>query len=150
MLTRQALNQRTVEIDVHDMDKNGVALGNVIVQTSGSGERSYYGLELVRSGYARVDPRGVQRLPPIAMDALMEAQTAAKAGKHGIWSIESEDEGKEDTSTVVAEETVTVRVSEIVDGSRCFLHFVQDNGLSTINQKMRAFTEEVSIRLYLW
>ena len=57
--------------------------------------------------------------------------------------METEDD-KEDTSTVVKEETVVVRVSEIVDGSRGFLHFVRDNGLEAINTKMRAFTQEVS------
>jgi len=49
-----------VEIDVHDMDKNGVALGNVIVlggSGGGGSERNYYGYDLVKLGYARVDPR---------------------------------------------------------------------------------------------
>lgn len=66
------------------MDKNGVALGNVTVLTTG-GERVFYGTELVRHGLARVDDRGASLLPTSISQSLQAAQELAQHEKAGIW-----------------------------------------------------------------
>lgn len=73
-----------VQVEIRDMDKNGVALGHISVLT-GSGERVFYGTELVRHGFARVDDRGVSVLPNAISQSLLEAQELAQRDKAGIW-----------------------------------------------------------------
>lgn len=73
-----------MQVEIRDMDKNGVALGHISVLT-GSGERVFYGTELVRHGFARVDDRGVSVLPNAISQSLLEAQELAQRDKAGIW-----------------------------------------------------------------
>ena len=68
------------------MDKNGVALGHITV-VGPSGERTPFGLDLVRQGLARVDERGTTTLAPGVAHALLAAQAEARAGKRGIWCV---------------------------------------------------------------
>jgi hypothetical protein len=58
--------------------------------------------------------------------------------------VEQEEKVEEVVSTPVAEEILDVTVSEIVNGSKCFLHVTSDNALAMINEKMKAFTAAVS------
>ncbi len=68
------------------MDKNGVALGHISI-VGGSGERTPYGLEMVKLGLARVDDRGTTALPIAFANELQAAQAAAQAAKRGIWCV---------------------------------------------------------------
>lgn len=51
-------------------------------------------------------------------------------------------EEEQDVSAVVnSDELVDVTISEIIDGTRFYLHYPNNDGLSTINDKMKAFGE---------
>lgn len=51
-------------------------------------------------------------------------------------------EEEQDVSAVVnSDELVDVTISEIIDGTRFYLHYPNNDGLSTINAKMKAFGE---------
>lgn len=56
-------------------------------------------------------------------------------------SLEPEVKEEEDTTAPVSEEAIEVTVSEIVDGTHCFLHYTKDDGLANIEAKMKAFAQ---------
>jgi len=140
--TRQHLLQRTVEVSLVDMDKNGVAIGNLYV-LGGSGERTPYGLELVKLGLARVDDRGTSSLPVPFVHALHQAEAAAVAAKKGMWSVEVAEAEKEEEEVTAAqsEELIEVSVSEIVDGVHFFYQQASNTeALTKVTEKMKALT----------
>ena len=140
--TRQHLLQRTVEVSFGDMDKNGVALGNISV-LGGSGERTPFGLELVKLGLARVDERGTTSLPVPFVHSLHQAQAAAVAAKRGVWSVEVAEAEKEEEEVTAAQsdELVDVSVSEICDGVHFFYQQASNTeALAKVTDKMKALT----------
>src|SRR5690606_24861030 len=81
--SREKLNQRFVEIEIDDMDRNGVALGRLYV---GQGEhRRNYAADLLQVGLARIDPRSAERRV-YDIEVLQQRQEEARKAGVGVWS----------------------------------------------------------------
>eukprot|EP00953_Heterococcus_sp_UTEX-ZZ885_P010819 6299-Heterococcus_DN1.PRE.3 len=86
------------------MDKNGVALGNLVI---GQGEaRHDYCIDLLKAGMAHCDERAVDRMGA-AGQALTAAEASARASKIGIWSadVEAANAKKRGTAAAAAQDT---------------------------------------------
>ncbi|CAN0092322.1 unnamed protein product, partial [Hapterophycus canaliculatus] len=83
--SREKLMQRNVELRVTDMDKNGVALGFLFFGTGAN--RRNFAEDIVKAGFGKLDSHALERSGGGAQ-SLLNAQTAAKAAKAGVWSIE--------------------------------------------------------------
>jgi endonuclease YncB( thermonuclease family) len=105
--TRRHVNQRTVELRLDDVDKNGIGLGRLYLQepvvpsagpSCGGGDVSAslytvkpFAAMPVADGLARVERRFQPTQPDAATDRerteLLAAQEAAMAAKKGLWSV---------------------------------------------------------------
>mmetsp|Transcript_28764 Transcript_28764/g.37765 ORF Transcript_28764/g.37765 Transcript_28764/m.37765 type:complete len:904 (+) Transcript_28764:127-2838(+) len=129
--SRLKLMQRNVEIDVVDMDRNGVALGTLFI---GSGEQRHdYAMDLLEAGLAKLDDRALERMGGAAY-AFEAKQDVARTNKIGIWSVEN---SQETSSNSTSEELMTIRIADIVDGCRYWMHISGDDGLQTVEEEMR-------------
>mmetsp|Transcript_42311 Transcript_42311/g.83075 ORF Transcript_42311/g.83075 Transcript_42311/m.83075 type:complete len:277 (-) Transcript_42311:52-882(-) len=71
----------------------------------------------------------------------MEAQTLAQQNKMGMWANMTEAEVASPSEPKKAtEEVVTIKLSEIRNGSNCFAHIVGDEAVEVIEENMKIFT----------
>jgi len=130
--SRLKLMQRNVDIVVVDMDKNGVALGSLMI---GTGEDQHdYALDMLEAGLAKLDERASERLGGEIV-RFQGAQDRAKSAKIGVWSVQSEEDESEPTAGA-PEELMSIKVSDIVDGSRFFFHVMGSDGLKIVEREM--------------
>ncbi|KAL3911394.1 MAG: hypothetical protein SGILL_007299, partial [Bacillariaceae sp.] len=133
---RMTVLQRPVEIDCTGVTKGGVITGSLFV---GAGPtRKDYAVELVASGLATVDQRKIDYGE--APKSLIDAQTAARNSKIGIWSIESAVESTSKDVTVAKGETKTICISEIRSGTHFFYNVAKDESVKVVEDSMKQFT----------
>eukprot|EP00640_Fibrocapsa_japonica_P000834 CAMPEP_0113935162 /NCGR_PEP_ID=MMETSP1339-20121228/2371_1 /TAXON_ID=94617 /ORGANISM="Fibrocapsa japonica" /LENGTH=728 /DNA_ID=CAMNT_0000937219 /DNA_START=1 /DNA_END=2187 /DNA_ORIENTATION=- /assembly_acc=CAM_ASM_000762 len=138
--SRLKLLQRAVEIEVEAVDRNGVGLGTIYV---GQGEQRHnYALDLLKAGLAKLDDRVLENARSETRP-LIEAQENAQSNRLRVWSVEDpEDKKKESEANTVVQELIRVKISDISSAGRFFVHLMDDTGLSVVEEKMAAFTEE--------
>ncbi|KAG5176046.1 hypothetical protein JKP88DRAFT_270898 [Tribonema minus] len=147
--SRDALMQRNVEVEVLDMDKNGVALGHLFV---GQGDQRHdYALDLLKAGLARCDERAIDRMG-VAGQALTSAEAAARAAKVGIYSPEAEAAANAngrgtaqpaEEEAPLSVELVAARLSDIEDGGAFHLQMGPPALLKQVEAKMAALKAQV-------
>lgn len=135
---RLNLLQRQVEIVCSGVTNGGIIIGNMFVGQGG--KRRDYTLELLGTGFARLDQRKVDynEVPK----TLLDSQAVAKTNKVGLWSLEQPKVEVVAKSAVKVKDTViTARLSEIRNGSHFFYQVVGDEALSVMDESMRLFTK---------
>jgi staphylococcal nuclease domain-containing protein 1 len=154
MFSRRRLMQRTVDVELTDMDKNGIALGKLFFSQDG-GPKESLSLSLVQEGLAKVDRFLVSR-GTSGIESLVLAQEEVRALSKGVWSVPEEEapEGSSKAADALgsrAGQLARVRVSEIVNGANFYVHVygVDDvayptKTLEQIEELMVSF-DEVSI-----
>ena len=135
---RLILHQRAVEINARGVTMGGVITGQLFV---GQGaQRKDYTLEILGAGLATLDERKVEygEVPNV----LVDAQAAAQKNKVGVWSMEPEDDGAKKVvpKTKFTEHVLSVRLSEIRNGSNVFFTRVGDEAISVLEESMKVFT----------
>lgn len=139
--SREKIMQRFVEIEIDDMDRNGVALGRIYV---GQGDhRRNFAADLLEAGLARIDSRAAERRV-YDIEVLQQREADARTAGRGVWSIPEETETKESEPQreQAVDEVMPVRVSEIVDGVHFYVHSIDSTALAAIQERMIAFTQE--------
>eukprot|EP00602_Paraphysomonas_sp_CaronLab_P001201 CAMPEP_0185019232 /NCGR_PEP_ID=MMETSP1103-20130426/1860_1 /TAXON_ID=36769 /ORGANISM="Paraphysomonas bandaiensis, Strain Caron Lab Isolate" /LENGTH=865 /DNA_ID=CAMNT_0027549435 /DNA_START=359 /DNA_END=2956 /DNA_ORIENTATION=- len=119
--------QRTVDIEISDIDRNGIFLGKLYMA------EGPYDLLLVKEGLAYVDRFSASR-GGSDVETLLEAQEVCKQGKTGLWSVENlvadtneqEDNIDETDVPLTTFTTMRVKLSEIHTGSCFAVHIVGD------------------------
>ncbi|CAM9650495.1 unnamed protein product [Chrysoparadoxa australica] len=142
--TRDTLMQRMISLVVTDMDRNGVALGDILVGQGAT--RHSYAEDLLRAGLARVDPRGLERLGETQAAQLQSAQEEARSSKSNIWSVATSVAQEDKPEPKYTAELVPVKLSDIVDGGRFFVKAAGDAGDKAVEKKLQAFKEEVGVK----
>mmetsp|Transcript_779 Transcript_779/g.1181 ORF Transcript_779/g.1181 Transcript_779/m.1181 type:complete len:620 (+) Transcript_779:2513-4372(+) len=132
------VHQRTVEINARGVTLGGVITGQMFF---GQGaQKKDYTIEILGAGLATLDEKKIEygEVPKL----LVDAQGAAQKNKVGIWSIEPKDGDakKTATKTKLTERVVSVRLSEIRNGSHVFFTQVGDDAISVIAESMKVFT----------
>lgn len=141
---RMTVLQRTVEIVCSGVTPGGVITGTMWVGQGG--QRRDYGVELVAAGLSTVDQRKIDYGE--APKNLVDAQLAAQSNKVGIWSVvEPETNAPVEKSVAkTKEQTLTVRLSEIVLGNQFFFRVVGDASAAAIDESMRIYTKNNGIK----
>lgn len=150
LFTRRHLMQRTVEVELLDMDKNGVTFGRLLfTPDNGSKESISLALALVQRGLAKVDKYAVNKGGP-GIEQLLQAQAECKARGVNVWSLPEEEPTKVQVDTLGSRpgQLVRARVCEIVNGSLFYAHVMEDESYPTpqlrqIEEMMVAFEEGV-------
>jgi len=129
--------QRMCEITCTGVTNSGVITGDLWI--GGGQKRKNYTEELIASGLVQVEPRRIEYGD--APQNLMEAQTLAQQNKMGMWANMTEAEVASPSEPKKAtEEVVTIKLSEIRNGSNCFAHIVGDEAVEVIEENMKIFT----------
>mmetsp|Transcript_40687 Transcript_40687/g.49521 ORF Transcript_40687/g.49521 Transcript_40687/m.49521 type:complete len:938 (+) Transcript_40687:162-2975(+) len=134
---RLSVLQRTVEIVCKGVTAGGVITGQLNVGSGG--QKRDYSLELVQAGLASVDQRKIDygEAPRFLVDAL----TAAKHNRVGIWSLEQKiQEFKPTSSAKSKEEVKKIQMSEIKSGQNFFYQVAGDEATGVIDESMKQFT----------
>lgn len=152
--SRRRLTQRTVTLEITDMDKNGIALGKLFF-ADGTDAKKSLSHALVEEGLAKVDKYVASRAGQ-SMELLLEAEAECKAAGKGVWSIpEVEVVAKPAAAEVLGSKTgqvVKVRLSEIVNGCSFYVHVLDESGdyptgtTQKVEQMMVEF-EEVKVKV---
>jgi staphylococcal nuclease domain-containing protein 1 len=123
--SRKHALQRTVSIEVVDMDRNGVALGHMWMGQGPSKE--HFGAALLRAGLATCDDRALDRMGAEGHN-LRACEEEAKAAGHGVWSEAAQgpaavQKEAQEPKLVVdePEEAYAARLSDIVDGGNFYV-----------------------------
>ena len=132
--SRHSLLQRKVDIEITDIDRNGIMMGKVY--TTGEKGRPV-AFTLVEKGFASVD-KYAERRGGHEITSLVEIQSEAQAEKRGMWIVpnavpaakDSEVEDGEDAAGDVmddasAKNMFRVSLTEIYDGSNFAINFVE-------------------------
>uniref|UniRef100_A0A7S1V294 TNase-like domain-containing protein n=1 Tax=Grammatophora oceanica TaxID=210454 RepID=A0A7S1V294_9STRA len=137
---RLSVLQRTVELSCTGVTNGGVMVGSMFIGQGG--QRRDYALELVGAGLATVDQRKIDYGE--APKSIVDAQTAAKANKVGIWSIaQPEPKAEAPVSTAKsAEQSVSIRLCEIRSGNHFFFRVVGDEAGKVMDESMVTFTQK--------
>ena len=134
LFTRRRLMQRTVEVELLDMDKNGVAFGRLFfTPDDGSKESVSLALALVQRGLAKVDKYASSKGGP-TVELLLNAQADCKASGRNIWSLPEEEEplrAQIDNLGSRPGQLVRARVCEIISGNRFYVHVMEDDSYPT-------------------
>eukprot|EP01041_Mallomonas_annulata_P007052 gene7052-14351_t len=157
---RLMLLQRQVEVEVDDMDKNGICLGKVTTLLSTP-------LIAVRKSSSSPRSFALGLLRHVEAAELSEEQSAAKSQLKGLWEYWKEEEvsavtvsgttdgdgdgdspvdGVDTKDKVVGSGAMAlrgVRISEIVDGTNFFVQFVDESaavGLLAVENAMAVFS----------
>jgi hypothetical protein len=137
--SRLTLLQRRVDVEILDMDRNGILLGRVRLVAPGANanqSRSVAG-DLVARGLASVDKYAARR-GGREVQELLESQAEAQAEKRGMWVVpnavpltpssssgQDDDDGDDATSGGVTDEKMfRVDLTEIYDGANFAVNFL--------------------------
>lgn len=136
---RLSVLQRSVEIFCKGVTMGGVITGELFV--GGGAQRRDFGLEMVGAGLASVDQRKIDYGE--ASKTIVDAQAHAKSNKVGLWSTYKEKiEPTAKVAIKAKEKNVTVKLSEIRNGSNFFVQYVGEEAADVIDKSMRIFTAD--------
>lgn len=136
---RMSVLQRTVEITCKGVTMGGVITGGLFV--GGGAQRRDFALEMVGCGLATVDQRKIDYGE--ASKTIVDAQIHAKTNRVGLWSTFVEKvEPAAKPILRAKEKNVTVKLSEIKNGSNFFIQVVGDEAADVIDKSMRIFTAD--------
>ena len=164
--SRYNLLQRKVDVEISDIDRNGIMLGKVF--TYGENNRTTpFASSLVEKGLASVDKYS-QRKGGQEIMTLLEIQSDAQSEKRGMWvepeanpspQKDSEEESENVTAADVEDaddNMFRVSLTEIYDGANFAVNFVEqpnesDNALlrgqmklAEVEEMMASFAKNVS------
>lgn len=149
--SRVTLLQRQVEIEIDDVDKNGIGLGKLILpvaavavqgqaakKVSTSSKGVSYAQVLLQNGWAKLDRYHVDSTDGSELNAI---ESAAKLAGIGLWAYVSEEEPVQDESPKAEDpsQSVTVTVGEVEDGSTLYLQ-TSATQLGEVTDMMSVFT----------
>lgn len=163
--SRHTLLQRKVDIEISDMDRNGIMMGKVFVTAEANSSRPV-AFSLVELGLASVD-KYAERRGGHEITALVEVQNEAKADKRGMWIVpnavpstvkdteaEEGDEEGDIMDDAATKNMFRVSLTEIYDGANFAVNFVDQPNegdsqllrgqmkLAEVEEMMRAFAKE--------
>lgn len=133
--SRHTLLQRKVDLEISDMDRNGIMMGKVFV-TSEANKSRPVAFSLVELGLASVD-KYAERRGGHEITSLVEVQSEAKAEKRGMWIVpnavpstvkDTEVEDGEESGDVMddaaSKSMFRASLTEIYDGANFAVNFV--------------------------
>jgi len=138
-LSRETVLQRDVTIEVDTMDQHGTVLGALHV--GGGAKQRNLACELLRQGLARVVGFSAEKHKH--RTALMDAEASAREARLRVWADYDARLAEEAKAESDEAETVSVRVCEIMSGSRFFVHVAGAAQLPRVEEAMRAFSRRV-------
>lgn len=164
--SRHSLLQRKVDVEITDIDRNGIMMGKMFTIGEGNKARPV-AFTLVERGLASVD-KYAERRGGHEITALVDLQSEAKAEKRGMWVVpnavpvvakEEVGEDTEDAGDVMdeaaAKNMYRVSLTEIYDGVNFAVNFVDQPNegdsqllrgqmkLGEMEEMMRSFAKEV-------
>eukprot|EP00824_Muranothrix_gubernata_P019686 TRINITY_DN3956_c2_g1_i1.p1 TRINITY_DN3956_c2_g1~~TRINITY_DN3956_c2_g1_i1.p1 ORF type:complete len:934 (+),score=250.11 TRINITY_DN3956_c2_g1_i1:151-2952(+) len=134
---KQACFQREVDVEVEAVDRNGCFLGSMFV------DKKNFALQLLTEGLGKINPMGAER--SAYFQELKDAEDAAKKKKLRLHEdyVDEEEVALADTEDGdVAEETLEIRASDIVDGGHFYAHVTGEETLATIEKKLQELSVE--------
>ena len=140
-LAKLDLNQRTVEITAEGMTNGGVITGTLYVGSGG--QRKNFANVLLKAGLATIDEYKISGASP----EVLACQEEAKKARRGIWSQEemhAEVVDTTETEKSAPELVLTVKLSEIRNGTSFFFQTVGDDTMSQVNSRIKDLTDEHS------
>lgn len=144
LFSRRNFLQRKVDVEIFDIDRNGILLGRVCAVVDGKAAAPV-AVTLVQQGLASVD-KFASRRGGSEVSELLELQAQAQAEKRGMWIVpnavpvtqkEAEEEdveegraGGEAGNEDAAKNLFRVNLTEIYDGARFAVNFVDQPNAS--------------------
>lgn len=126
-----------IAIEAEDLDRGENFIGTLTI----NGQN--FALQLLQKGLVEVFEFSARKGPHL--DQYLSAQAEAKNGRKGIWKDYVETEEKGDDSGASGEQlsgkTLDVKISELVDAAKFYVHILSDPTLGEVETKMKEFSE---------
>lgn len=141
LYTKRTILQRTVTVEIEDMDRGGNAFGPLYTDSNKT-ERSNFGCMLLNEGLAWIDAFSVERTGTAAQ--LKRAEDSAQQSKKNYWSSADAEVSKKLALiqvTKTADDTLPrVKISEIANGTHFYIQDLSSRTCATIEEKLGEFT----------